>query len=77
MERQYRHYYLLLGRNIAYYRKKAYLTQEGLAIRANISRAYISQIEAQNVDKVPSLDVLFRICEILQIQPHQLFLEPK
>jgi len=75
MERQYRHYYLTLGKNISYYRKKAYLTQEGLAMRANISRAYISQIEAENVDKSPSLDVLFRICETLQVEPYQLFEE--
>lgn len=73
MNKTYQEYYKMLGANIAYYRKKKLLTQEGLALKANISRAYISQIEAENVEKVPSLDILFRICEVLKIEPHQLF----
>lgn len=68
-------YYKLIGRNVAYYRKKKKLTQEGLALKANISRTHISHIEAENVIKAPSLDILFRICQILDIQPYQLFIE--
>ncbi len=68
-------YYRIIGRNVAYYRKKKNLTQEGLALKANISRTHISHIEAENVMKSPSLDILFRICEILEIEPYQLFIE--
>ena len=70
-------YYRMIGQNFAYYRKKKHLTQEGLALRANVSRAHISHIEAENVHKVPSLDILFRLCTILGIEPYQLFMERK
>lgn len=72
----YAQYYKMLGDNIAFYRKKQHLTQEGLALKANISRVHISHIEAENVHKVPSLDILFRICSILRIEPYQLFVPP-
>ena len=75
MMENYSRYYKLIGDNIAYYRKRKHLTQEGLAIRANISRTHISHIEAENVDKAPSLDILFRICDILTIEPYLLFME--
>jgi len=71
----YAKYYKILGNNVAYYRKKQHLTQEGLALKANVSRTHISHIEAENVHKVPSLDILFHICLILRIEPYQLFLE--
>lgn len=72
---EYAKYYQIIGDNIAFYRKKKHLTQEGLALKANISRVHISHIEAKNVDVCPSLDVLFRICDILSIEPHQLFIK--
>ncbi len=68
----YARYYKLLGENLAYYRKKRHLTQEGLALKANISRVHISHIEAEGVHKVPSLDILFRLCAVLRIEPYQL-----
>lgn len=71
----YARYYRLLGDNLAYYRKKRHLTQEGLALKANVSRAHISHIEAEGVHKVPSLDILFRLCAVLRIEPYQLFWE--
>lgn len=68
-------YYERIGKNIAYYRNKKHITQEGLALRANISRTHISHIEARNIQKSPSLDILFRICSVLGIEPYQLFVE--
>ncbi|MFI3253397.1 MAG: helix-turn-helix transcriptional regulator [Eubacteriales bacterium] len=68
-------YYEIIGKNVAYYRKKKHLTQEGLAHKTNISRTHISHIEARNVEKTPSLDILFRICLVLGIEPYQLFIE--
>ena len=64
-----------LGNNIHQFRLKKNLTQEGLALKANISRTHISHIEAENVNKSPSLDILFRICDVLEIEPYKLFIE--
>ncbi len=72
---EHTHYYKILGNNLAYYRKKKHLTQEGLAMQANVSRVHISHIEAEGVQKVPSLDILFRIATILNIEPYQLLQE--
>lgn len=71
----YSNYYRIIGENVAYYRKKNHLTQEGLALKANISRTHISHIEAKHVHKAPSLDILFRLCSILGIEPYQLFVK--
>ena len=75
MYSNYKEYYKRIGKNIAYYRKKKRLTQNGLALKVNVSRAYISHIEAEGVEKVPSLDILFRICKVLNIEPYKLFTE--
>lgn len=72
---EHEHDYQVLGANVAKYRKARHLTQEGLAIKANISRAHISHIEAKGVHKVPSLDIVFRIAHILGVEPYRLFKE--
>ena len=68
-------YYKIIGRNIALFRKRKHLTQVGLSMRANVSRTHISHLEAKNVSKAPSLDMLFHLCEVLEIEPYQLFIE--
>ncbi len=72
---EHAHYYKVLGKNLAYYRKKKHLTQDGLAMKANVSRVHISHIEAEGVQKVPSLDILFRLATILNVEPYQLLQE--
>ena len=62
--------------NIAYYRKKAGLTQLQLAEIINISRTHMSVIEAINITKSTSLDTLFDIAEALNVPPYK-FLMPK
>jgi len=74
MDNEFFDEYKNLGRNIAFYRKKARLTQEGLALKANLSRGYLSQIEADNVDKAPSLDMIFNIAKTLKIPVFRLFM---
>ncbi len=66
-------YYLDLSHHISYYRRKAGLTQSQLAEMAGISRSYLSHIEAPNIPQNCSVDLLFRICQILEIEPVQLF----
>ena len=60
-----------LGLNIAYYRKDRGLSQSELAERVNISRTHMSRIET--ADCAVSLDVVFDICDALEIKPVELF----
>lgn len=71
MERQQYEKYKYLGLNIAYYRKNRRLSQEQLAERINISRTHMSRIET--ADCAVSLDVVFNICDVLDITPAKLF----
>ena len=63
--------YRQLGLNIAYYRKRSGMSQLKLAEKANISRTHMSRIET--ADCAVSLEVLFNICEALEIPPQKLF----
>ena len=64
--------YIELGLNIAFYRKREGMTQEQLAEKADISRSYIGEIEAPNIVRAISLEVLFNIANALRIPPHKL-----
>lgn len=59
--------YKKIGQNIAKYRKEKGLSQEELANEVEISYSYIIQIEAPNVVKKMSLEVLFDIADFLKI----------
>ena len=48
-------------------RKKKGLSQEELAIRANISRSHLSSIEAPNIVRPFSLEVLYNIADALDV----------
>ena len=61
-----------LGYNIAYYRKHAKLTQEELAERVNISRQHLGAIEAPNIVRPVSLDLLFNLADALGIEAYKL-----
>lgn len=71
MQQQQQTKYRQLGLNISYYRKMRGLSQIQLAERINISRTHMSRIET--ADCAVSLDVVFRICDVLAISPAQLF----
>ena len=58
-----------LGCAIAYYRKRKRLTQEQLAEQIGISRQHMGAIEAPNMVRAISLDVLFNIAAVLEIDP--------
>ena len=64
--------YVVLGLNIAFYRKHAGLTQEELAERAGISRSHLSAIEAPNVIRPFSLEILFNIATALGVKTSSL-----
>lgn len=66
--------YRRIGLKVQYYRKLKGLTQEQLAERIDKSIAFLGSIEAPNIDKAMSLDMLFDIAEVLDIPPYK-FLE--
>ena len=60
-----------LGLNIAYYRKQKGMSQMELAEAVNISRTHMSRIET--AECAISLDVIFDICDALDVTPTKLF----
>ena len=71
MQKKHIDKYKLLGLNIAYYRKVRGLSQEKLSELINISRTHMSRIET--ADCAVSLDVVFDICDVLDISLEKLF----
>lgn len=64
--------YRKLGLKIAYYRKLRGLTQEQLAEAIDVTPAYIGHVEAPNINKAISLDILFAIADSLEIASYKL-----
>ena len=75
--RPYAEKYRQLGRNLAYYRRLRGYSQAELAEKLELSEGYLGHIEAQNVDKEPSLQVLFRIAEALDVPVYKFFMDAK
>ncbi|WP_026665696.1 helix-turn-helix domain-containing protein [Butyrivibrio sp. FC2001] len=67
----YKEYYEKFGLNVVYYRKRKRLTQLQLAELVNVDRSHISAIELGKVGV--SFDVIFKLCEVLDITPKELF----
>ena len=65
-------YYIELGLNLAFYRKRAGMTQDMLAEKANLSRSHLSAIEAPNLIRPFSLEILFNIARALGVEPYRL-----
>lgn len=62
----------LVSKVIREQRKKAGLSQEVLSGLADLDRTHYSKIERGL--RLPILDTFFKICQALNIQPHQLML---
>ncbi len=71
MDKAYQESYRKLGLNISFYRKDRGLTQIELAELLDIDRSHMSAIELATVGV--SLDVIFRLCGVLKIEPKELF----
>lgn len=65
----YRDRYKEIGHKISYCRKHMNLTQEQLAEKLGVSRQHIGAIEAPNVDRRVSLDLIFRMAELCNMEP--------
>jgi len=71
MKKEYKEQYEKFGLNVVYYRKRKKLTQLQLAEMIDVDRSHISAIELGNVGV--SFDVIFKLCEVLEIKPRELF----
>ena len=71
MKEEYREQYRKFGLNVVYYRKKLRVTQLELEELLDIQRSHISAIELGNVGV--SFDLLFKMCEVFNIKPKELF----
>mgnify|MGYP002563308728 CR=1 FL=1 len=59
---------------IRYYRKKHAMSQEALALKANLNPAYFGQVERDL--KCPTVDTLYKIASALDISPADLLRSP-
>lgn len=73
MRDKYVQQYKEIGLKIAYYRKLKGFSQLELAEKIDVSRTHLSNIEAPNVPTSISLDLLFRISEVLDIDTKVFF----
>ena len=72
MEISYAELHRKLGINVAYYRKLKGLTQIELAEMIQKIRTYVSQLEAPQMTVNMTIDVLFKIAEVLEVHPARL-----
>lgn len=64
--------FLELGLAIASLRKMKGLSQDALAAKAGISRSHLSAIEAPNIIRTFSVEVLYNLADALEIRPGEL-----
>lgn len=81
MERQFDNSQRLenLSYAVGYYRRKKKLTQEQMAEQLGISRQHLASVEAPGMHRGVSLELLFNIAAVLEIEPYLLLkfrLEP-
>lgn len=71
MKQIYAENYRQIGIKIAYFRKLRGLTQEELAEQTGLTPAFIGHLEAPNISKALSLDTLFDIANVLNVDPYK------
>lgn len=59
-----------IGKKIRYIRERKEITQEQLALNADLNRAYIGYIE--RAERNPSTDTLVKIAKALKVSPKDL-----
>ncbi len=57
---------------IGYYRRKKGYSQDQMAEMLDISRQHLAAVEAPGMDRGLSLDLLFNIATVLEIEPYLL-----
>lgn len=67
--------YLILTKNIKYYRKIRNMTQEQLAEKSDLSVSYIKQLESGKEFKNITFNSFTKIAKALNIDANKLFIE--
>jgi transcriptional regulator with XRE-family HTH domain len=62
---------MMFGSELRKMRLNAKLTQEKVALDADLDRAYLSELESGKKE-FPSLDVVFRLCKAMNVLPSKL-----
>lgn len=73
MKNKYSQQYKEIGLKIAYYRKLKGYSQLELAEMVDISRTHLSNIEAPNIHTSVSLELLFKLSDVLDINVKNFF----
>lgn len=73
MKEKYATQYKEIGLKVAYYRKLRGFSQMKFAEMIDVSRTHLSNIEAPNVPTSISLELLFKISEVLDIEVKEFF----
>jgi len=63
----------LLGKNVRHYRKLRGMTQEELALSADMKRSYVSDMERGK--RNPTVEALGRIARALAIEPFKFLMD--
>ena len=71
MKPEFKGYYQTFGQNVVLYRRRKRLTQAQLALLVGVDRSHISAVERGRVGV--SLDLIFKLCNALDIAPQRLF----
>jgi transcriptional regulator with XRE-family HTH domain len=64
--------FIQLGITISVLRKMRGMSQEQLAAKAEMSRSHLSAIEAPNIVRPFSVELLFNIADALEVEPGDL-----
>ncbi len=72
MQTNYQLNYIKMGLKIQYYRKLKGLTQESFAELVDKSWSFIAQVESPSAVRGISLETLFKMAEVLEVEPYKL-----
>lgn len=75
MKEKYLEQYRKIGLKISYYRKLRGLTQEQLSEEIDKDTSYLGSVEAPNIDRAISLDMLFDIAAALDVEPYKFLVD--
>lgn len=72
MDEKYRENYIRLGARIAYFRRLRRMTQEEFAEALGLSWSFIALVESPSRVAGVSLETLFKMADVLGIEPYEL-----
>ena len=75
MMTEYADKYIKMGLKIQYFRKLKGYTQEAFAEKIDKSWSFVAQIESPSNIRGISLETLFKMAEVLGIEPYQILKE--